>query len=75
MKAGMPKYIEVCIIKTAVEKFQAYIKINRSTRETQKRKTERDLGKELEEMRNDIKEIKKVIMNKTKDLLETNDNT
>ena len=36
-----------------------------------KRKTEED----LEKMSNDIKEIKKIIMNKNKDWLETNENT
>ena len=40
-----------------------------------KNKKEGDLEKELEKMRNDIKEIKKAIMNKNKDWLETNENT
>ena len=35
MKAGMEKYIEMCIIKTAVAKFQAYRKINSNTTQTQ----------------------------------------
>ena len=43
------------------------MKINRNTKQTQKRKTEGDLEKKLEKMRNEIKEIKKPIMNKNKD--------
>ena len=40
-----------------------------------KRKTEGNIKKELEKMRNDIKEIKKAIMNKNEGWLETNENT
>ena len=67
MKGGMQKYVEMCITKTALTKFLAYMKINRNTKQTQKRKTEGDLEKKLEKMRNEIKEIKKPIMNKNKD--------
>ena len=57
MKDGMQKYTDMCIIKTAAAKLD--------TTET-KRKTERNLEKELEKLRNDIKEIKKSIMSKSK---------
>ena len=40
-----------------------------------KRKTEGNIKKELEKMRNDIKEIKKAIMDKNEGWLETNENT
>ena len=53
----MQKYTDMCIIKTAAAKLD--------TTET-KRKTERNLEKELEKLRNGIKEIKKSIMSKSK---------
>ena len=65
MKAGMQKYVEICIMKKALAKFQADMKINRNITQTEKK--EGDLEKELEKIRNDIKEIKKAIMNKNKD--------
>ena len=58
MGAGIQKNIEICITKTAVEKFQTYLKISRNTTQTQIRK-QGILEKELEKMRNDIKQIKK----------------
>ena len=42
------------------------MKITRNTIQT-KKKTERDLEKELEKTRNDVREIKKAVVNKNKD--------
>ena len=42
------------------------MKINRNTKQTQKKKPEGNLEQELEKIRNDIKVIKKVIMSKNK---------
>ena len=63
----MQKNIEMYIINKTLAKFQAYMIINRNITQTDKRKKEGDLEKELEKMRNDFKEIKKAIMNKNKD--------
>ena len=38
MKAGMQKYIEMCIIKKHWPNFKPYMKINRNTTQAQKRK-------------------------------------
>ena len=36
MKTGMQKYIKMCIIKKALAKFQADMKINRNIKQTDK---------------------------------------
>ena len=38
MKSGMQKYIEMCVIRKALAKFQAYMKVNRNITQTEKRK-------------------------------------
>ena len=38
METGMQKYIGMCLIKTTLAEFQAYMKISRNTTQTQKGK-------------------------------------
>ena len=64
MKAGMQKYIEMHIIKKELTIFQTVYEDKQEHNTSTKKRTEGDLEKELEKMRNDIEEIKKVIMNK-----------
>ena len=64
MKAGMQKYIEMHIIKKELTIFQTAYENKQEHNTSTKKTTEGDLKKELEKMRNDIKKIKKRIMNK-----------
>ena len=68
----MRKYIEMYVIKKTA-KISSIYEDNENTIQT-KKKTERDLEKELEKIRNDVREIKKAVVNKNKDWLETNEN-
>lgn len=53
-KGCLQKYTGICIIKTAVAKFPAYLKINKNKHKKQNRKKFR----KLEMMKNDIKKMK-----------------
>ena len=72
MKAGMQKYIEIGMIKNG--KISSVYEDKKGHNASTKKKTEGDLETKLEKMRNYIKEIKKVIVNKNKDWLETTEN-
>lgn len=63
----MQKYIENVYNKREVEKFQAYMMINRKATQTQKEEQKEIQKRNLKKMKNDIKESKKATMNKNID--------
>ena len=63
----MQKYIENVYSKREVEKFQAYMMINRKATQTQKEEQKEIQKRNLKKMKNDIKESKKATMNKNID--------
>ena len=71
----MQNYIKMCIIKKTTAKISSKYEDKKEHNTNRKNKKEGDLGKELEKMRNDIKEIKKAIIKKNKNWPEGNENT
>ena len=63
----MQKYIENVYSKREVEKFQAYMMINRKATQTQKEEQKEIQKRNLKKMKNDIKESKNATMNKNID--------
>lgn len=63
----MQKYIENVYKKREVEKFQAYMMINRKATQTQKEEQKEIQKRNLKKMKNDIKESKNATMNKNID--------
>ena len=57
----MQKYIENVYNKREVEKFQAYMMINRKATQTQKEEQKEIQKRNLKKMKNDIKESKTLL--------------
>ena len=74
MKVEMQKYTEICIIKTSVSKFQAYLKTIKNKTETLREKQKKIQEANQKKTKNETKEIKNVIIKKNIDWLETNEN-